>query len=60
MAGRFAFIGLEAGTVGVQCGSTAEVRIGGAVPAAELRELVDLSYDADVARLPKAKRPVSS
>ncbi|MCE0767083.1 hypothetical protein LWC35_29875 [Pseudonocardia kujensis] len=29
----------------------------GTVPAAELRELVDESYDAIVARLPRSKRP---
>jgi predicted DNA-binding protein (MmcQ/YjbR family) len=34
-----------------------KVLLGGTVPADELRELVDLSYDAVVARLPKARRP---
>jgi predicted DNA-binding protein (MmcQ/YjbR family) len=34
------------------------VRLGAAVPADELRELVDTSYDDVVARLPKSKRPV--
>ena len=29
----------------------------GAIPAAEIRELVDASYDDIVARLPKSKRP---
>lgn len=33
------------------------VRISGAIPAEELRELVDASYDAIVAKLPKAQRP---
>jgi predicted DNA-binding protein (MmcQ/YjbR family) len=33
------------------------VTLGGKVPAGEVRELVDTSYDAVVARLPKAKRP---
>ncbi|MEV0294069.1 MmcQ/YjbR family DNA-binding protein [Nocardia sp. NPDC050710] len=33
------------------------VRLGGKVPADELCELVDLSYDAIVAKLPKSKRP---
>jgi predicted DNA-binding protein (MmcQ/YjbR family) len=33
------------------------VRLGGAVPGDELRELVDDSYDQVVARLPRAKRP---
>ncbi|TQM25627.1 MmcQ/YjbR family DNA-binding protein [Nocardia bhagyanarayanae] len=33
------------------------VRVGGAVPADELRELVDQSYDAIVSKLPKSKRP---
>ncbi|PRY42290.1 MmcQ/YjbR family DNA-binding protein [Umezawaea tangerina] len=33
------------------------VRTNGAVPVDELRELVDRSYDAVVAKLPKAKRP---
>ena len=34
------------------------VRLGGAVPAVEIRALVDQSYDAVVAKLPKSKRPV--
>lgn len=33
------------------------IRVGGAVPADELRELVDQSYDAIVSKLPKSKRP---
>ncbi|GAB4584141.1 MmcQ/YjbR family DNA-binding protein [Nocardia sp. IFM 10818] len=33
------------------------VKIGGAVPADELRELIDQSYDAIVEKLPKSKRP---
>lgn len=33
------------------------VRVGGAVPDDEIFELVDMSYDAIVAKLPKAKRP---
>ena len=33
------------------------VRIGGAVPDDELRELIEASYDAVVAKLPKSKRP---
>ncbi|WP_405161766.1 MmcQ/YjbR family DNA-binding protein [Nocardia sp. NBC_01499] len=33
------------------------VKFGGAVPDDELRELVDQSYDAIVAKLPKSKRP---
>ncbi|NUT49986.1 MAG: MmcQ/YjbR family DNA-binding protein [Saccharothrix sp.] len=35
------------------------VRLGGAVPADEVRELLDLSYDLVVAKLPKARRPRS-
>ena len=35
------------------------VPIGGAVADDELRELVDASYDDVVARLPRAKRPVT-
>ncbi|MEU8894659.1 MmcQ/YjbR family DNA-binding protein [Nocardia sp. NPDC048505] len=35
------------------------IRLGGAVPADELRELVDQSYAAVVAKLPRAKRPSS-
>ena len=34
------------------------VELDGAIPDDELRELVDASYDAVVAKLPKAKRPV--
>ncbi|MFD4353469.1 MmcQ/YjbR family DNA-binding protein [Nocardia sp. NPDC058518] len=33
------------------------IRVGGAVPDDELRELIDASYDAVVAKLPKSKRP---
>jgi predicted DNA-binding protein (MmcQ/YjbR family) len=33
------------------------VRVGGAVPGDELRELVDHSYSAVVAKLPRSKRP---
>jgi predicted DNA-binding protein (MmcQ/YjbR family) len=33
------------------------VRVGGKVPDDEVFELVDTSYDAIVAKLPKAKRP---
>lgn len=33
------------------------VRLGAGVPAAELAELLDASYDAIVAKLPRAKRP---
>lgn len=33
------------------------VTVGGAVPPEELRELIDQSYEAIVAKLPKAKRP---
>jgi predicted DNA-binding protein (MmcQ/YjbR family) len=33
------------------------VALGGDVPADEVLELVDLSYDAVVARLPRSKRP---
>ncbi|MFI9011690.1 MmcQ/YjbR family DNA-binding protein [Actinosynnema sp. NPDC053489] len=36
------------------------VRLGGTVPADELRELLDLSYDLIVAKLPKSKRPAIS
>lgn len=35
------------------------VTLGGAVPAAEVRELLDASYDAVVAKLPTARRPVA-
>jgi predicted DNA-binding protein (MmcQ/YjbR family) len=44
----FAFIGPDAGTVGVTCGRD----------VAEVLELVDASYDAVVAALPKSRRPV--
>jgi predicted DNA-binding protein (MmcQ/YjbR family) len=79
----FAFVGLDAGTVGVKCGRGAEdaaewrdrypeavtasayigrygwntVRLAGGVPDEELRELVDVSYDAVVAKLPRSRRP---
>jgi predicted DNA-binding protein (MmcQ/YjbR family) len=33
------------------------VRLDGTVPTAEIRALIDASYDAVVAKLPKAKRP---
>jgi predicted DNA-binding protein (MmcQ/YjbR family) len=33
------------------------VRLDGTIPDDELRELVDASYDAVVAKLPKARRP---
>lgn len=33
------------------------IKVGGRVPEDELRELIDQSYDAIVAKLPKAKRP---
>ena len=33
------------------------VEVAGSVPADEVRELLDASYDAVVAKLPKAKRP---
>lgn len=33
------------------------VRYAGGIPAGELRELIDRSYDAIVAKLPKSKRP---
>ncbi|MEV6274983.1 MmcQ/YjbR family DNA-binding protein [Nocardia sp. NPDC051832] len=35
------------------------IRLGGNVPADELRELVDQSYDAIVGKLPKSKRPAT-
>ncbi|KQY31516.1 MULTISPECIES: MmcQ/YjbR family DNA-binding protein [Nocardia] len=35
------------------------IRVGGAVPDDELRELIDASYDAVVAKLPKSKRPTA-
>ena len=34
------------------------VKLGGSVPADELRELIDQSYDAIVRKLPKSKRPI--
>jgi predicted DNA-binding protein (MmcQ/YjbR family) len=33
------------------------LRVGGAIPDSEVREAVDASYEAVVARLPRAKRP---
>jgi predicted DNA-binding protein (MmcQ/YjbR family) len=33
------------------------VKVGGAVPDDEIRELVDVSYDLVVSKLPKSKRP---
>ncbi|MRH89080.1 hypothetical protein GFY24_16765 [Nocardia sp. SYP-A9097] len=33
------------------------IKVGGKVPEDELRELIDQSYDAIVAKLPKSKRP---
>ena len=36
-----------------------KVSLEGKVPAGEVRELVDLSYDAVVAKLPRARRPAS-
>lgn len=36
------------------------VQLRGAVPADELRELLDLSYDLIVAKLPRSKRPIAS
>lgn len=33
------------------------VTIGGAIPDDDLRELLDMSYDAIVAKLPKSRRP---
>jgi predicted DNA-binding protein (MmcQ/YjbR family) len=79
----FAYIGLDAGLVGVKCGRTAEEaavwrerhpgaivpsshigRYGwnavdwtGPVPDDEVRELVDASYEAVVAGLPRNRRP---
>ncbi|MFD4460251.1 MmcQ/YjbR family DNA-binding protein [Nocardia sp. NPDC058480] len=35
------------------------IRVSGAVPDDELRELIDASYDAVVAKLPKSKRPTA-
>jgi predicted DNA-binding protein (MmcQ/YjbR family) len=35
------------------------INLGGAVPEAELRELLDESYAAVVAKLPKSQRPVA-
>ena len=34
------------------------IRLGGAVPDDELRELIDASYEAVVRKLPKSRRPV--
>ncbi|MFE2751433.1 MmcQ/YjbR family DNA-binding protein [Actinosynnema sp. NPDC059335] len=34
------------------------VRLGGAVPDDELRELLDLSYELVVAKLPRSRRPI--
>lgn len=79
----FAFIGLQAKTVGVKCGANADeagewrqrhpeaivasgyigrygwnkVQLGAGVPADEVRELLDASYEDVVSRLPKSKRP---
>jgi predicted DNA-binding protein (MmcQ/YjbR family) len=66
----FAFIGLSAAAVGLKCGANAEeasewrarypgnrVSIGGAIPDDDLLELLDISYDAIVAKLPKSRRP---
>lgn len=36
------------------------VTLDGTVPAAEIRELVDSSYDAIVAKLPRSRRPVTA
>ena len=33
------------------------LRVGGAIPDSEIQEALDASYDAVVARLPRAKRP---
>ena len=81
----FAFIGFDAGRVGLKCGRTAEEaaewrerypgaiesshyigRYGwnsvdwtGKVPDDELRELIEASYEAIVAALPKSKRPAA-
>jgi predicted DNA-binding protein (MmcQ/YjbR family) len=78
----FAFIGMEAASVGLKCGATADeadewrrrhpdaittsayigrygwnrVELAG-VPDADVRDLVDRSYQDIVARLPKSKRP---
>ncbi|MEU4811695.1 MmcQ/YjbR family DNA-binding protein [Nocardia fluminea] len=35
------------------------IRVGGAVPDDELRELIDASYEAVVAKLPKSRRPTA-
>ncbi|MFG1792370.1 MmcQ/YjbR family DNA-binding protein [Nocardia sp. NPDC049149] len=35
------------------------VAIDGAIPADELRELIDISYDAIVSKLPKSRRPTA-
>ena len=48
----FAFLG--GGGLGVKCGRDAD---GGPIPDDELIELVDASYAAVVAKLPKSKRP---
>ncbi|MBB4964315.1 MmcQ/YjbR family DNA-binding protein [Saccharothrix violaceirubra] len=79
----FAFIALEAATVGVKCGVDAEaaspwrerfpdaitvsayigrygwnrIDLDKGVPEDEVLELLDLSYDSVVAKLPKSKRP---
>ena len=37
-----------------------KVRVTGAVPDAEVLELVDLSYDSVVAKLPRSRRPAPS
>ncbi len=36
------------------------LQVGGAIPDDELREAIDASYDAVVAKLPKKDRPVSA
>jgi len=36
------------------------LRVGGAIPDDELREAIDASYDAVVAKLPKKDRPTAS
>ena len=54
----FAFIGLDEHTVGLKCGADWNtVALKGSVPDDDLLELVDSSYEAVVARLPKKKRP---
>jgi hypothetical protein len=59
-AKAFAFSGPDSGTVGVTCGRYGwnAVDWTGPVPDDEVLELVDASYDAIVAALPKARRPV--